>query len=93
MAVFYLLVINLIAFAMMGIDKCLARKRAWRISEKTLFLPAFLGGGIGGWIGMMYFRHKTKHPKFTVGYPLLATAEMGLLLIIACFALIGLRGR
>ena len=65
----YLIVINLIGFALMGIDKSKAKKHAWRIPEKTLFLASLLGGSIGTWAGMYVFRHKTKHWYFVVGMP------------------------
>ena len=42
----WLAVINLIAFALMGLDKWKARRDAWRIPEKTLFLAALLGGAV-----------------------------------------------
>ena len=57
----YLFAINLTAFALMGRDKSLARRRRRRIPEKTLFLPVLLGGGPGGWLGMYVFHHKTSH--------------------------------
>ena len=65
----YLIVINLIGFALMGVDKSKAKKHAWRIPEKTLFLASLLGGSIGTWAGMYVFRHKTKHLYFVVGMP------------------------
>ncbi len=65
----YLVIINLIAFALMGVDKKKAQTKAWRIPEKTLFLPAILGGSIGAIIGMQVFRHKTKHWYFKYGMP------------------------
>ena len=65
----YLIVINLIGFALMGIDKSKAKKHAWRIPEKTLFLASLLVGSIGTWAGMYVFRHKTKHWYFVVGMP------------------------
>ena len=57
----YLLLMNLIAFVLMGLDKRRARRDKWRISEKTLFLPAVLGGSLGAILGMRLFHHKTKH--------------------------------
>ena len=57
----YLIAVNSIAFALMGIDKKRAKQSAWRISEKALFLPAILGGSVGAILGMQIFRHKTKH--------------------------------
>ena len=50
----YVMVINVIGFALMGIDKKRARKHQWRIPEKTLFLVAVLLGSIGTWAGMCF---------------------------------------
>ncbi|MGN0631860.1 MAG: DUF1294 domain-containing protein [Ruminococcus sp.] len=71
----YLLLINAVSFAAMGIDKKRAVKNKWRIPEKTLFLFVLLGGGIGGTAGMYFFRHKTKHWYFAVGFPFIAAVE------------------
>jgi len=78
----YLVVINLIAFAIMGLDKNYAAKGKWRIPEKTLFLPVLLGGGIGGVLGMSVFRHKTKHWYFAIGFPLIMVIEYALLIYV-----------
>lgn len=67
----YLIGINLISFIVMGYDKHLAKNFQWRIRESTLLFLAFILGSVGSYIGMQYFRHKTKHPKFTIGVPLL----------------------
>ena len=42
----YFLIINLIGFLAMYIDKKRAIKGKWRIPEKTLFTITLLGGGI-----------------------------------------------
>lgn len=68
--IIYLVLINLMSFIMFGIDKYKAKKRKWRIPEMSLLMSAALGGGLGGFIGMKLFRHKTKHMKFTVLVPL-----------------------
>lgn len=73
--IIYLIVINIISFAAMGIDKRRAVKNKWRIPEKTLFLFVVLGGGIGGTIGMHMFHHKTKHWYFALGFPLITIVE------------------
>ena len=65
-----LLLVNVLAFALYGIDKLKAKKGAWRIPESTLLLVAFLGGSLGALLGMELFRHKTKHAKFKVLVPL-----------------------
>ncbi|MBQ7918707.1 MAG: DUF1294 domain-containing protein [Lachnospiraceae bacterium] len=75
----YLLIINIVGFIVMGVDKGKAKRGAWRIPEATLFLFAFVGGGIGTTLGMNVFRHKTKHWYFKFGMPLIAIVEYGLL--------------
>ncbi len=72
----YLLLLNLIAFAAMGIDKRRARRDSWRIRERTLFLLAILGGSLGSILGMRLFRHKTKHWYFKFGMPLILILQI-----------------
>ncbi|MBQ9832798.1 MAG: DUF1294 domain-containing protein [Clostridia bacterium] len=63
--------INIISFGAMGVDKWLAKAKKRRISERTLLLLAAFFGGVGAFLGMNLFRHKTKHLKFKIGIPLL----------------------
>lgn len=79
------------AFAMMGYDKSQARKKGQRVPEKTLWLAAVVGGGIGAYIGMMYFRHKTKHLQFRIGFFLLALLTAAFVLWLMGFAFPGTR--
>ena len=72
----YLALINLIGFIIMGVDKSKAKKDAWRIPEKTFFIVSLLGGGLGSWIGMYAYRHKTKHWYFVVGIPAIFFIEV-----------------
>ena len=74
----YLLIINLIGFFAMLIDKHKAKKDKWRIPEKTLFLFALLGGSLGTTLGMNTFRHKTKHWYFKFGMPLILILQIAL---------------
>ena len=66
----YLVVINLIAFILYGIDKKRAIRNEHRIRESVLLWIARLGGAIGSWMGIKIFRHKTKHTKFRIVVPL-----------------------
>lgn len=83
----YLAVLNLIGIFIMGLDKHRAKKGAWRIKEKTLFLVALLGGCLGTTLGMYWFRHKTKHWYFKFGFPAILIAETALV-IWGCFFLL-----
>lgn len=72
----YLAVVNIIGFLIMGLDKAKAKRNAWRIPEKTFFIVSLLGGGLGSWIGMYTFRHKTKHWYFVIGIPAIFLLEL-----------------
>ena len=76
--IYYWMIINIVAFFLMGIDKKKARTGAWRIPEKTLFLSAILGGSIGSICGMQLFRHKTKHKSFVFGMPAILVVQLSL---------------
>jgi len=76
----YLLLINAASFLLMLSDKRRAKKKRWRIPEAILMGIAAIGGSLGSWIGMYLFRHKTKHPKFTVGIPLFLIVHIALLI-------------
>ena len=72
--IFVLLLINLVVFAMYGIDKWKAVNHKWRIPEATLIGGAVVGV-IGALLGMKVFHHKTKKPKFYVTVPLILVVE------------------
>lgn len=76
--VIYLLTVNLITFLLYGNDKSRARRRAWRIPEKTLLGAAVIGGSIGALLGMSVFHHKTRKPAFYIGVPLILIIQIGL---------------
>ena len=70
-------VMSVILFFMMLHDKRLSRRHGHRISERALFLLAIFGGALGGILGMQIFRHKTQHPNFYLGFPLLTLVQWG----------------
>lgn len=78
----YFISMNVAGWLLMGIDKQKARKGAWRISEKTLFTCAFLGGSVGTTLGIWTFRHKTKHWQFKYGMPMILLMQMLLISFI-----------
>jgi len=75
--VIYLISINIIAFLTFGWDKLQARKNRWRVSEKTLFLSVFLGGGLGAIVGMKVWHHKTRKWYFKFGIPVIVILQVG----------------
>ena len=80
--ILYLLVMSLIAFGAFGIDKFKAKTDCWRISERTLFLLALIGGGVGAFLGMKVFHHKTLHKKFVIGIPAIMIVQLALIVFV-----------
>ena len=72
----YIVMMNLVSFALMGIDKYKEKKKAWRIPEATLFLFALFGGSLGSTLGMFAFHHKTRHWYFLYGMPLILVVQL-----------------
>ena len=75
---YYLIIINVITFIMFGIDKYKAIKNKWRIKESTLLGLTFIGGTLGGMMGMYVFRHKTKKFYFFLGIPFMMILHVAL---------------
>lgn len=75
----YLIIINIIAFIVYGIDKWKAKRNRWRISEKMLLFLAIIGGSVGALAGMYIFHHKTLHKKFVLGVPLILVIQVMIL--------------
>lgn len=81
-SLYYLLTVNAAAFLLMLLDKQKAIHHRWRIPEAVLLGSAALGGSIGALLGMYFFRHKTKHMKFTLGVPAILIAQLCLALFL-----------
>ena len=82
---YYLIVINVVAFLFYGIDKWKAKQGSWRISEASLLILAVIGGSIGALLGMKVWRHKTMHKKFKYGLPLILLGQIALIYLILSF--------
>lgn len=78
----YLILINCITFFLFWMDKQKSKTQKWRISEKTLLGFSVIGGSLGGFLGMRTFHHKTKHPIFFIGLPLILILECGISAIV-----------
>jgi uncharacterized membrane protein YsdA (DUF1294 family) len=78
----YLVIINIIAFIVYGIDKLKAKRGKWRITETTLLLLAIIGGSIGAWCGVKVWHHKTLHKKFRYGIPLIIALQTAMVVYL-----------
>lgn len=78
-----LVILNLIGFAAMGIDKWKAKKQLWRIPEATLFTIAIIGGSIGCLLGMYLFCHKTRKWQFAYGMPAILFLQLLVLFLLS----------
>lgn len=74
-----LVILNAVAFFLMGYDKRCAKKGKWRVSEKSLFIAAGCFGGLGGVLGMRVFRHKTQHWYFRIFFPVMLAIQIVIL--------------
>lgn len=72
----YLIIVNIVSFFLFGIDKHRAVRNRWRISEAVLMVFSAVGGAAGSLLGMLLFHHKTRHPKFYLGIPVILTLEL-----------------
>lgn len=71
----YLIIVNILAFLLYGIDKLKAKHHAWRISEKALLAMSMIGGAYGSYLGMILFHHKVRKPVFCIGVPFMILLE------------------
>ena len=80
--IIYLILINVIAFLAMFIDKKKAEKNKWRIKESTLLILALIGGSIGAITGMYVFHHKTQKPRFFLGIPIIIVLQILIVILL-----------
>ena len=77
----YLAAINIFAFFLYGIDKWKARHDKWRVTEARLLSVALLGGSVGAFLGMKVWHHKTQHPRFRYGLPLILCLHLAIAIV------------
>ena len=74
-----LFLINLAGLITVSVDKHKARKRRWRIPERTFFLLSLIGASPGVFLGLLLFRHKTRHWNFMLGIPAIFFLQLAVL--------------
>ena len=70
---------NIVVFLIYGIDKYKSVHNKWRISEKVLITCAVFLGGVGAYLGMQVFRHKTKKPLFKAVIPICVVLNLAVI--------------
>ena len=85
-AVAYIVIVNILAFSLFGIDKSAAIQQKQRIPNRVLLLTAVFGGSLGSLVGMYTFRHKTKKWYYTITVPVLLLIQIvaAVLLLSSC---------
>ena len=78
----YFLLINIAGFFYIGIDKMKAQVNRRRVSEKTLWLLALIGGSLGTLLGMHWFRHKTKKISFQTILAVILAVQLWLIYLL-----------
>ncbi len=78
----YLVLINLVSIIVTISDKHKAKKKKWRVPESTLLLLSAMGGSVSMYVTMLIIRHKTRHPKFMVGIPVIFALQCILIYLI-----------
>lgn len=78
----YAMMLNLICFVLMSVDKLASIFKMRRISERVLCISALAFGAIGGCCSMWLFNHKIKKRGFKYGFPLIAIIQFFMLYIL-----------
>lgn len=73
------LMLNVIAFSLFGLDKQRAKRGLWRIRESALLAVIWLMGGVGTWLGMRLFRHKTQKRRFVISANVASVLQLALM--------------
>ncbi len=86
----YLAVISLISIIICIYDKMISKRNnvRLRIPEKSLFVCSALGGSFFMFITMLLTHHKTKHPSFMVGIPVIMILQIALIAALAYFGIL-----
>ena len=72
----YFLIISAVSVFAAILDKHNSKHQKWRVSEKTLFLLAALGGALAMYAIMRLIHHKTRHKRFMIGLPIIIVLHL-----------------
>lgn len=80
--IIYLCAVSLLAVILTVADKRRAVRHRFRVPEFTLLLVSVLGGSVAMLVTMLLIRHKTRHPKFMVGIPVIILLQAAAVFLI-----------
>ena len=86
----YIALISLISVVVCIYDKKISKRGnvKLRVPEKTLFIWSALGGAVVMYITMQIIRHKTKHPSFMIGIPVIIVLQAVLIGVLLYFGIL-----
>ena len=83
--IIYFTVISFVTALVTAADKYKAKKGAFRISEKALFILAILGGSLSEYLTMRLIRHKTLHKRFMIGLPAIMILQLIAAILVSVY--------
>jgi len=78
----FIIVMNVVVFLTYGLDKYFARHRMMRIPSIVLLIIPFFFAGVGAFLGMRIFNHKTRFVEFNMIVPLSIIFDAVLYLLV-----------
>ena len=81
--ILFFVIVNVMAYLFMHIDKNNARNGRKRLSEASLLTTAAIGGSIGMLVSMYVLHHKTRKKKFKYGIPVILVLQVLLILLMS----------
>ncbi len=86
----YLVVISILSILVCIYDKIASKtgKVKLRIPEKSLLVWSAFGGSVAMFLTMLIIRHKTKHPQFMIGIPVIMVLQAALIGALVYFGVL-----
>lgn len=86
--VLYLVVLNLLCFVLMALDRVRAREHVFRTPQSVFLVLSLMGGSIGNFLGLLFFRLRARSLtlNFLLGIFLIPILQLAAVLVICAAA-------
>lgn len=86
--VLYLVVLNLLCFVLMALDRVRAREHVFRTPQSVFLVLSLMGGSIGNFLGLLFFRLRARSLtlNFLLGIVLIPILQLAAVLVICAAA-------